>query len=63
MIHKIYDQDDQWDAYVISDCNVWRPGSFTTEEAAKIGETLTDERLTELMIPGNRLTVDDLKEQ
>lgn len=56
MIHKI-----DTDTYVISDCDVWRPGSFATEEAAKIGETLTDERLTELMKPGNPLTVEDLQ--
>lgn len=61
MIHKLYDREEQRDSYVISDCDVWRPGSFATEEAAKIGETLTDERLKELMIPGNRLTVEDLQ--
>lgn len=56
MIHKI-----DADTYAISDCDVWRPGSFATEEAAKIGETLTDERLMELMKPGNRLTAEDLQ--
>ena len=58
MIHKVDEQ-----TFVISDGDCWRPGSFTTREAARLGENVPDDVLSALtkVCDEGRIAMDDLR--
>ena len=58
MIHKVNNQ-----TFVISGGDCWRPGSFTSREAAEFGERLPDETLAAMtaVCDDGRITLEDLR--
>ena len=63
MIHEIKQRGES-SAFVISACNVWRPGSFTCRKAAWHGQRLSDEQLMDLQKRqpiGQSITLEQVK--
>lgn len=56
MIHKAKD------VYVISSYDVWRPGAYDSERAARYAFRFDDEELEALMKKKQVITYEDLKE-
>lgn len=63
MIHEIK-QPNGTSNFVISSCNVWRPGAFTCRKAAWHGQRLSDEQLQDLQRRqpiGQAITLEQVK--